>query len=134
MTAQQPQMTVDQMVDYYVKLRAKIKEEDDAHKEKMRAKRDALEKLEGMLLQAVQATGGDSITCKGIGTVYKTVKKSATIADGDAFRRHVIGTQDFDLLDWRANVTAVEAAITRDLEPPPGINFSSFVTVNIRKG
>ena len=133
MTAQAPQMTVDQMVSYYLGLRNKIKEEDDAHKAKMKPMREALDTLEGMLLSAVQTTGGDSISVKGVGTVYKTTKKAATIADGDAFRRHVIGSEDFELIDWRANVSAVEARIAADGEPPPGVNWSTHVTVNVRK-
>ena len=126
-------MSADQLVDYYLKLRAKIKEQDDAHKKGMAPMREALEKLEGMLLASVQATGGDSITVKGVGTVYKTTKKSASIADAAAFKRHVIGSQDFDLLDLKANVTVVEERIKADGEPPPGVNFSTFVTVNVRK-
>jgi hypothetical protein len=69
---------------------------------------------------------------KGVGTVFKKTSESASIADKDAFRRHVIGSQDYDLVDMKANVPAVRKHIATVGEAPPGINFSSFASLGVR--
>ena len=98
-------------IGLYLKLRNRIKEEDKLHEEKMKPHRELLVKFNNELLQALLTTKQDSAKTE-LGTAYKKTRKSATIADAAAFRRHVIGTQDFDLVDWRANALAVNAFIT----------------------
>lgn len=119
-------------VTQYVKLRDKIREKEEAHKAEMKPFKDALEQLNGMLLDMLMKTGQDSAKTAA-GTAYRKTKRSATIADGDAFRRHVIGTQDYDLIDWRANVKAVEAWVNENHEPPPGINYTTVFDVGVRR-
>lgn len=126
-------MDFEKRVDQYVRLRDLIKAEDDAHKEKMALKRDMLQKLNNLLLDMLQQTKQDS-AATSFGTVYRKTKKSATIADAGLFRRHVIGGEHFDLIDWRANVTAVAQWIEENHEPPPGVNYSTSVDVGVRRG
>ena len=56
-----------------------------------------------------------------------------TIADGREFRRHVIGGEQWDLADWRANKTAVNDLVEQGEPLPPGINRSAFYKVGIRR-
>ena len=56
------------------------------------------------------------------------------IEDVAAFQRHVIGAADYDALDWRANKTAVRERLDKDEAIPPGLVWSKFATVGIRKG
>lgn len=124
--------TIETLVAQYVRLRDRIKEADDAHKEKTKAAREFLENLNGKLLQQLQTLGGDSIKTQA-GTVYKTVKKSASIADGDVFRDFIIQTQAFDMVDWKANAGAVEDYIKSTSVPPPGVNFNMTHVVGVRR-
>ncbi len=131
----EPQMevlTIDQKVERYIKLRDRLKEADDAHKAKTKPAREYLETLEGLMLQELQAMGAEKVGTPA-GTVYRTVKKSATIADGAAFRSFVIGGELWDLVDWKANVTATAEFIEQNDAPPPGINYSTRLEVGVRR-
>ena len=92
-----------------------------------------MEELNTQLLGFLQATKSDSISTPN-GTAYITTKKSFTTADAREFSRAVIGGQDWDLVDFRPNKTAVEEYLAKNGALPPGINASQFTTVNIRKG
>jgi len=119
-------------VEQYIELRDEISRLDDEHKEKMKPFRDLLEKLNGALLDHLNNINSESVRTDA-GTVYKTEKTSATIADGDAFMGYVIENRDWDLLDRRANKTAVAAYIQEHGALPPGINFSTTYLVGVRR-
>jgi hypothetical protein len=123
---------VDQLVDQYVRLRDKLKEADDAHKKKTEQARAYLLTLNGKLLEQLAAVGGESVKTPH-GTAYQSTKRSASIADGDAFREYVINNGEFDLVDWRANANAVDDFIKEHGAVPPGVNFSTMITVGVRR-
>ena len=130
-------------VDQYVKLRDRIKQLDEEHKDKMKPYRETLEKLNSDLLSRLAAVGAENIQTAA-GTVYKTEKKSASVADRNSFWTYVVATGNWDLLDWKANVTAVEEHINEQIDaakanpaitpsPPPGVNYSSTFVVGVRR-
>lgn len=125
-------MGIDTRVAQYVKLRDLIKEQDDAHKEKMKPFREALEQLNSLMLLHLQNSGAESVSTTA-GTVYTTAKKTASIADGDAFMKHVIATEAWELLDRKANVKAVEDFISENGVLPPGLKFTSTNVVGVRR-
>ena len=119
-------------MNQYVRLRDEIKRLDDEHKERMKSHREVLEKLNNVLLGHLNDINGDSVRTD-TGTVYRIAKKSASLADPDAFMRFVIGEQAWDLLDRKANVTAVADFIEENESPPPGVNFSTTFVVGVRR-
>lgn len=123
---------IDDLVAQMVKVRDKLKEADDAHKAKTKVARDYKEALEGKLLSKLNEVGGESVKTSS-GTVYRTTRRSATIADGDAFRQFVIGNEAFDMVDWKANANAVDDFIKSEGSPPPGVNFTTAFTVGVRR-
>lgn len=124
---------IEELVRQYVLLRDKIREAEDAHKAKLKDAKEHLEKLNNTLLERLNALGGESVKTAS-GTVYRTTKRSASIKDGDTFRRFVIENEAFDLVDWRANATAVDDFIQEQQAPPPGVDFSTTYTVGVRRG
>jgi hypothetical protein len=131
MTQSQP-VDINTRIEQYVLLRAVIKQKDDDHKKAMEPYRSALEALNSVLLNHLNTNGVDS--AKGsAGTVYKTKKASATIADMDAFWTYCVGTGQFDLIDKKANVVAVADHIEQHKAPPPGVNYSTVEVVGVRK-
>lgn len=120
------------LVGQYVRLRDRIKEADDLHKKKLEKAKSYKDRLEGRMLELLNEQGGNSVSTDS-GTVYRTTKNTASIADGDAFREYVIENQFFDLVDWKANAPAVKDHIGAHLAPPPGVNFSSYYSVGIRR-
>ena len=129
-----PPATLDiaKRVDQYVRLRDKIKQRDDEHKAAMKIYRETLEKLNGVLLGHLNEINGDSVNTTA-GTVYRSPKKSASLADPDAFMRYVIDSEAWDLLDRKANVTAVVDFIEENNMPPPGVDFSTTFLVGVRR-
>ena len=124
--------SIDDLVAQMVKTRDKLKEADDAHKEKTKVARDYKERLEAALLAKLNDIGGESVKTAH-GTVYRTTRRSATIADGSTFREFVISNESFDLVDWKANANAVDDFIKNEGTPPPGINFTTAFTVGVRR-
>jgi hypothetical protein len=122
-------------IEQYLAVRNKIKAIKEGHKAELAPFNSLLETLGAVLLNALSATGQDNAKTKA-GTAYKTVKSSATIEDADAFKRHVIGSESWDLLDFKANCPAVIDFIA-DPEnklhlPPPGVKFSAIFEIGVR--
>jgi hypothetical protein len=123
---------INTRVSQYVKLRDLIKEQEAAHKKAMKPAKDTLEQLNSVLLAHLSSLAVNSASTDN-GTVYRTEKKSASLADGQAFMDFVIANGAFDLLDRKANVTAVEDFINTNAAPPPGVNFTSTFVVGVRR-
>ena len=123
---------IDAIVDKYIRLRDAIKKADQDHKEKLAPAREMLDQLNTELLNRLNALGGEAVKTKE-GTVYRTSRKSATIADGATFRQYVIQHGEWDLADWRANPTATATYIEEHHAPPPGVNFTVSYEVGVRR-
>lgn len=132
-TAAPATIDITRCIELYIKTRNTIKELDDAHKAKMAPYREALEKMNGVLLSHLNTIKSDSSSVRGVGTVYKTTNKSASIADPASFRRFVIGGEHWDLIDFKANAPAVEAFVKEHKSLPPGVNFTQVDVVGVRK-
>ena len=120
-------------IDEYIQLRDGKKAADEVYAAWSKQNfGDRMEQLEAGMLDALNKMGVDSVAGKA-GTVYKKLTTSVTIADAREFRRHVIGGEDWDLIDWRANKTAVNDRVEAGDPLPPGVNRSTFFTVGIRR-
>lgn len=125
--------TPAEMVEEYIKLRDGKKVAADRYGEwEDQNFNNRMKALEAQLLDVLNELGSDSLSSKS-GTVYKKANTSVTVADAREFRRHVIGAEAWDLIDWRVNKTAVNDAIEAGEDLPPGVNRSVFVTVGIRR-
>lgn len=124
--------SIDDLVAQMVKTRDRLKEADDAHKEKTKVAREYKERLENALLAKLNDIGGESVKTAH-GTVYRTTRRTASIADGEVFRKFVIAQNAFDLVDWKANANAVDDFIKGAGSPPPGVNFNTAFTVGVRR-
>lgn len=124
-------ISFDVRVGQYVALRAKVKAIKDKHKEELTPYNTAMEQLEGLMLNALNATGQENAKTKN-GTVYKTEKTSCSLEDADEFLRHVIGTEQWELLDRKANVTAVKDYLDMNGALPPGVKLTTTMEVGIR--
>lgn len=127
-----PTANIEQRIGQYIMLRDKISAADADHKEKMKPAREALEKLNAFMLAHLQQIGGDSVKAS-TGTVYRTTKTSVGIEDPDAFMRHVIGSESWELLDRKANVTAVKEFLSENGTLPPGTKMTNTQVVGVRR-
>jgi hypothetical protein len=136
-------INIDKRVEQYIALRDKIKSIKERHKEELSPYNETLEKLNSVLLGHLNTVGVDNAGTQH-GTVYRTRKKSASIQDMTAFWSFCVTQGNFDLVDKRANVTAVEAYINEQVEaakadpsivpgPPPGVNFTVLEEVGVQR-
>jgi hypothetical protein len=124
---------IHKRIAQFIKLRDKIAEIKKKHEEELKPFTTALLTLNTTLLNLLNENGGDSVSVRGVGTVYRTTKRSASIADGSEFRRFVIGGELWELVDWRANAAQISEYIEKEKTMPPGINMSSVVTIGVRR-
>lgn len=131
-----PVANLDQLVSDYLKMKDAIAAFDVKYEEKVGPVKALMNQVKEAILNTLNQTGQDSAKTAH-GTAYKSVKTSATIEDQAAFRRHIIGSEAWDLVDWRANPTAVTTFINdegnKTKEPPPGVKYGTFTDVNIRR-
>ncbi len=122
---------IDKRVAQLLQIRAKRKalKEEAAKKDLPFAEIERL--VSDTIMEQIKALGVDSAKTSE-GTVFLSSKRTAALADADAFMKFVISTQQFELLDRKANTTAVTDYLKEHDELPPGVNYSVFQTLNVR--
>lgn len=120
------------LVEIYIELRDRRAKRKAAFENEDADDKTKQEKIEGMLLQRFNAEGIDSIKSPA-GTAYTSTRTSATVADGEAFFDFCRNNDAWDLVDKRANKTAIAAYRTEHDDLPPGINWSETLVVNVRR-
>jgi hypothetical protein len=126
------EVTVATRVAQYVRCRDKIKEMEEAHKKELAPYKELLDQLEGWLQIYMSKTNSESIKTEA-GTVYTTKRFTASLADPDAFMKFVIDSGAFELLDRRANATAVKDYVQENGGLPPGVNLTGIEKVGVRR-
>ena len=126
-------MRTDELIGKYIRLRdkkAQMKKEFEAQVAPLDA---ALRKVEAILLKSFDELGVESMRTEE-GTAYAATRSSTSVADRDAFFGWVIQQEAWEMLESRANKTAV--IHWRDAEGmlPPGINYYEERTINVRRG
>jgi hypothetical protein len=123
---------VEKYVGGYVRLRDKIAEIEERHKEELKPHKALLDKLNNLLLEHLLSQKAENIATS-VGTVYRHLQDSFSAEDVDAFRRHVIGSEAWELLDWKANKTSAKAFMDEHKAPPPGIKYNARYVAGIRR-
>lgn len=125
-------MKIDELAEKYAKIRDRVTELEAAHKEKMAPFKEAMDKIEQYMLTTFNEQGTENAKT-AFGTFYKQKATSATVSDKETFRGYVIANDRWDLVDMRAQKTAVNDFVENQEEPPPGVNWSATYKVNFRK-
>lgn len=124
--------TADEQVAAYIECRDLLKALDEAHAARKKPLLDLQERLEGWLQAFMEKSQAEAIKTKH-GTAYTSTRYTASLADPQAFMQFVIANQKFDLLDRRANSTAVKDYVQENSALPPGCNLNAIVSVNVRR-
>lgn len=127
-----PVVDVEKRVGQYVKLRdlkAELKEKHDAE---MKPINDTLEMIKDEFKQVLASNNASNIKTAE-GTVSLLQKCSASAADINAFWTWVITQGAFDMLDKKPNVTAITEYVKQNGVAPPGVNYSTFTDIGVRR-
>ena len=123
---------MDVRVKQYIALRDRIKQIDDAHETERKKYVTLLEEVGGLLRVFLEANKLENLKTEH-GTAYVSTRYTASLADPDAFMKFVIDNKEFELLDRRANATAVKEYTHEHNTLPPGVNLNAMQTVGVRR-
>lgn len=126
------QLTPAERVAAYIRLRDYKKAAEEEFKNSLKRVNDAMEKLEGELLNDLNASGANSLSCDA-GTVYKNTQLSATVENREAFREYVVKNELWEAMDIKANKTFVKEFMEREGAPLPGVKVTQIATVGVRR-
>lgn len=131
-TATHPVVDVEKRVEQYIKLRDLKAELKDKHTEEMKPVVETMQMIEEELKGALLASNAQNMST-GAGTVSLSIKASASAADIDAFWTWVITQGAFDMIDKKPNVTAITEYVKQHGVAPPGVNYSTFQGIGVRR-
>ena len=123
---------INEIVEKYIKLRDLKAKLDGEHKDRLAPITAAMTKAEGAILALFDQLGVDSAGTAA-GTAYRSTKTSATVADMDAFLDFVRANEAWHMLERRVAKTQVDEYVAANNDLPPGINYSSVVSINVRR-
>ena len=129
---ERPAMTMDQMARDYVALRDKKAAIEKENLERVAPYTAMLRRIEGYMLEVLNTAGADSIKTPH-GTVYKSMRTSATVSDRQAFLDFVLATKLYELLESRVSKLAAQAIIAETQKDIPGVETSSELVINVRR-
>ena len=127
-----PNVTIDQAVDAYIKLRNKKAEIEASIKDQVDTIKKQMDKLEAFMIQQASAQGVKSFKTEH-GTAFLTTKDFATVADWDTVLEFIKQNDAYDLLERRVSKAAVRSHIDLHKQPPAGVTYGSHLGVNVRK-
>ena len=125
-------MTPAAMVEMYIKLRDAKRAKDEEHKKSCEKITAGMEKLEGLLLAHLQETGAQSLAAAGIGTVYRSTRKSASVQDREAFLDWA-ADDHWDALDAKVNMSFVNECLEKGTAIPDFIKVSVMHTIGVQR-
>lgn len=126
-------MTIGEMIKKYVDLRDFMKLRAEARAVEDKPYNEAMETIEGVLLQHLNENNEQSIKTEW-GTAYKSTTMSAKVASPEDFFNYVREADAFQLLTSAVSKDAVKEHMEEHQgQPPPGVDVTYFTKVNFRR-
>ena len=127
-----PAVDVEKRVEQFIKLRDLKAELVERHKDELKPVTETMEMIKEELKGALNAVNATNMKTQ-VGTVSLTIKASASAADINAFWTWVITQGAFDMLDKKPNVTAITEYVKQNGVAPPGVNYSTYQDIGVRR-
>jgi hypothetical protein len=122
-----------ELVSEYIALRDAKKQFEEMASAKCRDLYvNRMDNIEAELLELFNQLGVDQISGKDH-TAFRTTSVSVTTADGGAFREYVIANAKWEMADWKPNRTQINQLVEEGQPLPPGVNRTTFASVQIRR-
>lgn len=126
-------MDVAKRTGQYIQLRDWVKAEEEKFKLRIGPAKEEMAKIEGELAEFMRQTGQNNGSTPQ-GSFYTSTKYSATIEDKTAFGHFVMGQGNLDLVDIRANASAVaDFAKEHGGQTPPGVTLKPVESVHVNR-
>jgi uncharacterized protein YjaZ len=125
-------IAVDEVILAYMKLRDKKDSMEAEVKDKAKAIKEQMLKLETWLKEKADEQGVTSFKTKH-GTAFLTTTDFANVADWDATLSFIKDHEAWDMIEKRVSKIAVRGYIEQLKAVPPGVNYGTKLEVTIRK-
>lgn len=125
------ELTLDVLVDKYVKIRDAKKLASDAFKKETERMTAALEKLEGLIQLKLNEQGADSIKTQ-FGTAFTKTRSAVSVKDREEFYQWAVANNQLGAIDMKANAKAVRELLGEGVEVP-GVKYSESLQVGVRR-
>jgi len=125
-------VTVDAAVAAYIRLRSEKEDIEREMKEQVELVKAKMAKLEAWFQQYLDESGQTSAKTRE-GTVFVTTTDYARVADWDKVLEFIKTREAYDLLQKRISKDAVRSYIDDSGCVPPGVNYGSKLSVNVRR-
>jgi hypothetical protein len=123
---------VEKRVGQYVKLRDLKAEMKAKHEEELKPVNETMGMIEEELKSALNAVNATNMKTDN-GTVSLSIKATASAADINAFWTWIITQGAFDMLDKKPNVTAITEYVKQHGAAPPGVNYTTYQGIGVRR-
>jgi hypothetical protein len=122
---------VEKWTQQYVALRDVLRKFDDRVGAERKGITDLMTALEGRIQSFLTAHKLENLKTKA-GTCYISTRYSASVQDGEAFMDFV-RSGHWDLIERRANATAVKDYVQEHNNLPAGVNLTAIQSVGVRR-
>mgnify|MGYP005832305157 FL=1 len=126
------ELTVDQVVDTYLRLRGQKEAIEAEAKQQVVAVKEKLLKLEAWIKAKSDETGVKSFKTDH-GTAFLTTSDYASVGNWDEVLAFVKENEAYDMLTKGVSKVAVRGYIDANKAVPPGVNFGTKIGVSVRK-
>ena len=116
----------------YIDVRDALKKLDERQKAERKPLLEIQERLAGIIRTFMDANKLENLRTQH-GTCYTSTRYTASLADPDAFMKFVIANNAFEMMDRRANSTAVREYVEEHKQLPPGVNLTALQTVGVKR-
>lgn len=123
---------MEKRVAQYVQVRDALDALAERQKAEAKPLKELLDVLGGVLQKFLDDNNLANLTTAA-GSCYTSTRHTASVADAKAFMDYVIETKKFELLERRANPTAVKAFVQEHGHLPAGVNMSALTSVGVRR-
>ena len=125
-------LNVGDVIKTYMTLRRKKEEVEAQVKEQVKDIKEKMVKLESYLKVKMDEDGLTSFKSDH-GTAFLTTTDYANVADWDEVVQFVKDNDAYDMFEKRISKMAVREYIDQNKLVPPGVNYGTKLSVNIRK-
>ena len=116
----------------YIQIRDALKRVDEKYDAERKPLLEIQEQLAGIIRSFMDTNKLDNLKTAA-GTCYTSTRYTASLADPQAFMDFVIRTGKFELMDRRANSTAVKDFVEENNHLPTGCNLNAVQTLGVRR-
>jgi len=123
---------IDKRVEQYIQIRDLLKAVDERWNAERKPLLELQERLAGIIRSSMDDLNVTNMKSRA-GTCFLSTRYTASLADPEAFMQYMMASGEFELLDRKANTTAVRDYVERHNTLPPGVNLTSLQTVGVRR-